>query len=383
MRIAYVTSFNAKNLDARHNWSGSGYYIAQALERQSMHLDYIGPLEIGLAIKLSIKFKSGYHKIWRKKYLKDSEPLLLKSYARQISEKLSNTKSDVVFSASSNIIAYLKCSKPIVFWGDATFAGLMNFYPQYTNGSQESVKNWHLLERLALNKCKLAIYASEWAAQTAIQHYGANPDIVKVVPFGANIDDCNTLDEIKNLIDSRPSSQCKLLFLGVDWYRKGGDVALKVAEKLNKIGLHTELTVVGCQPIGKNNLPGFVKCIGFIDKSKSAGKNRINQLISESHFLILPSKAECYGVVFCEANALGVPCITTNVGGIPTIIKDNVNGKLFDKSEDHIKYCEFILRNFANYTQYKKLALSAFNEYKLRLNWNVAGQKVKALLLDI
>jgi glycosyltransferase involved in cell wall biosynthesis len=240
-----------------------------------------------------------------------------------------------------------------------------------------------MMERLALQKCKLAIYASEWAAQTAIDYYNADPNKVKVVPFGANIDSSRNFSEIKDLIESRPSNKCKLLFLGVDWFRKGGDVALKVAEELNKLGLNTELTVVGCQPIVEGSLPSFVKPLGFISKSTNEGKERINQLLAESHFLILPSRAECYGVVFCEANSLGVPCISRKVGGIPTIIKPNVNGNLFDLNTEITEYCEYISRLFSNYSDYKNLALSSFNEYQSRLNWSVAGKTVQELLTTI
>jgi len=60
-----------------------------------------------------------------------------------------------------------------------------------------------------------------------------------------------------------------------------------------------------------------------------------------------------------------------------------LNGKLFDKDAAPIEYCEYIYNAFANYTQYKELALSAFNEYESRLNWRVAGNKVKELLMSI
>ncbi|MFM6811314.1 MAG: glycosyltransferase [Dolichospermum sp.] len=84
-------------------------------------------------------------------------------------------------------------------------------------------------------------------------------------------------------------------------------------------------TLVGCQPNLDENLPDFVKVLGFIPKSTSEGKNKIYQLIADSHLLILPSIADCSPIVFCEANSLGVPCISRNVGGISTIIKDNLN----------------------------------------------------------
>lgn len=384
MKIAYITTYNAQTLSGTNEWSGLGYFIARSLKNQSLPLEYIGPLKDKLVLKTVRKSKRYYYKLFQKKhYEKDSDLLTLQNYSNQVSEKLAVTKADVVFSATIRPIVYLECKQPIVFWADATCAGLVDFYPQYTNLCQESLENWHMMERLALQKCKLAIYASEWAAQTAIEHYNADPAKVKVVPFGANIDSCKTLNEIKDAIESRPSNECKLLFLGVDWFRKGGDVALKVAEKLNNLGLKTELTVVGCQPIVDGTIPNFVKPLGFISKSTTEGKERINQLLAESHFLILPSMAECYGVVFCEANSLGVPCISRKIGGIPTIIKPNINGNLFDFNADITEYCDYISRLFANYADYKDLALSAFNEYQARLNWTTAGQTVKKLLMDV
>ena len=386
MKLAYVTTYDASKLQGGNEWSGTGYYIAQALKHQGIPLDYIGPLSEPFGVNGIQKAKRLYHKlVARKNYQTDPNPVRLRSYANQIRDKLarSPTQLDIVFSATVNPIAYLECRQPIVFWGDATGAGLIDFYPQYDNLCQESLDNWHMMEKLALEKCRLAIYASDWAAQTAIEYYDADPNRVKVIPFGANIDRLSTFCEIKELIKARPAHQCKLLFLGVDWYRKGGDIALKVAEELNNLGLDTELTIVGCQPIIEGILPSFVKSLGYINKSSIGGKDKIDRLIAESHFLIVPYRAECYGVVFCEANSLGVPCLSTKVGGIPSIIKSNINGQLFDLEHYVAECCNYIINSFATELDYQNLALSAFHEYESRLNWTVAGQRVKELLETI
>jgi hypothetical protein len=68
------------------------------------------------------------------------------------------------------------------------------------------------------------------------------------------------------------------------------------------------------------------------------------------------------------------------VGGIPTIIRDDLNGKTFDRETDATAYCEYIINMFANYSEYKNLALSSFNEYYFRLNWSVAGGAARNLL---
>jgi glycosyltransferase involved in cell wall biosynthesis len=381
MKAAYVTTYNAQDV---HQWSGTGYYIARSLENQAIPLDYIGPLKDRLLHKAIRKSKRHYYELFGKRYLRDPEPLILKDYAQQVSHKVSQSCSDVIFSVTSNPIAYLESQRPIVFYGDATFAGLNSSYPHYSSQlCRETVQDWHHAEQLALQKTSLAIYASDWAAQTAIKYYKANPAKVKVVPFGANLEDNWTLEEIQAAIEMRPSHICKLLFIGVDWPRKGGDIAFRVAEMLNESGLKTELTVVGCQPVLDKPLPNFVRSLGFISKSTQEGKETIARLLVESHFIILPTRAECYGLVFCEANAQGVPCIATNVGGVPTIVKGDVNGRLFDPAAEISEYCQYIVDTFADYSRYKQLALSAFNEYQMRLNWSVAGKTIKNLLMNL
>jgi glycosyltransferase involved in cell wall biosynthesis len=386
MNLAYVTTYDASRINGSNEWSGTGYYIAQALKNQSISIDYLSPLTEPLSLNGIRKVKRLYHKLVdRKNYQTDPNPLRLRSYANQLQDKLdrSPTQLDIVFSATVNPIAYLECSQPIVFWADATFANIKDFYPQYSNLSTSTIRDWHQMETLALQKSQLAIYSSDWAAESAIRDYGADPAKVKVVPFGSNIDSPFTSETIQDAIASRPKDRCKLLFLGVDWLRKGGNIAYEVAKQLNQSGLPTELTVVGCDPSIDTPLPDFVKPLGFISKATPAGQNRISQLLMESHFLILPTIADCTPIVFSEANALGVPCLSTTVGGVPTIVRDGVNGQLFAPDEHIAEYCDYITNLFGDYANYQKLALSAFNEYESRLNWKVVGLHVKSLLETI
>ena len=44
----------------------------------------------------------------------------------------------------------------------------------------------------------------------------------------------------------------KLLFVAVKWNTKGGPIAIETLNELNKRGINTELTVVGCKPQEKN-----------------------------------------------------------------------------------------------------------------------------------
>ena len=374
MKISYVTTFNALDVQS---WSGAGYYISKALKDQNSEIDYVG----NLLVKSNkiFKVKELFYRVKGLQYLRNRELSVVKNFADQVSKRMSRS-SDIVFSPGTVPIAFLDTKKPKVFYTDATFAGMIDFYGTFTNLCSESIKSGHAIEQAALSSCSLAIYSSDWAAKTAIDNYKFDPEKVKIVPFGANIESNRTFEDIKEILNKRSKTICRLLFLGVDWERKGGDVAINIVKSLNKAGLKSELHIAGKKSFALNELPENVINHGFISKSSEEGINKYEKLIAESHFLVLPSKAEASALVFCEANALGVPNIATNVGGASTIIKDNINGKLFPLSATELEYSNYIFRLFTNYNEYEELALSSFNEYQERLNWDVSGKRLFELI---
>jgi len=146
----------------------------------------------------------------------------------------------------------------------------------------------------------------------------------------------------------------------------------EVAKALHEAGHNIELTIVGLQP-PVESLPEYVRCLGFISKHTPKGNKIISQLLSESHFLFMPSRAEAYGCVFAEANAFGVPCLTSYVGGISTIVKDNINGMTFLLNAPVEMYCDYIINIMNDQQAYRPLALSSYNEFVTRLNWHSAA----------
>lgn len=376
LKIAYVTTYDANDV---HKWSGLGYFIARTIEKNIGSVDYIGNLENKQFIEY--KLKGILSKIFlNKRYEYNITPKLAFHYARQIEQRMRGKEYDLIFCPGTFPISMVKSNVPIVLWTDACQPGLLDFYDSKDKLTKESYKHGIDMEKLALDNCSLAIFSSDWAASIALNFHRINPSKVKVVPFGANVTHIKTLDEVRRDVRSRSRDLCKLLFVGVDWVRKGGDVAFNTAKSLNQLGLKTELTVVGCDPIIEKPIPEFVKPLGFISKSTSEGMKKINSLFEESHFLIVPSIAEAYGLVFCEANSFGVPALATNVGGIPTIIKNDVNGRTFSKDANISEYVNFIYNLMNDYNRYEDLALSSFNEYKTRLNWDTAGKAVKKLV---
>ena len=95
---------------------------------------------------------------------------------------------------------------------------------------------------------------------------------------------------------------------------------------------------------------------------------------------MLPARADCSPVVLNEAAAHALPALASDVGGIPTIVRDEASGKLFSSHAEPSDYREYVLRVLAEPTRYRLLALGALKEYRSRLNWRVAGAAVRELV---
>jgi len=387
IKIACVTTYDLNDTSTWPvGWTGicsNTYKAAKGFEALSLSIEYVGPLARKYSLLNRAKCRL-YERELRKRYFREADTTVLKSYAHQINRRIEATNPDIIWCHENALpIAYLRTKAPVVLWTDATLASLIDWYPYFTNLCAESVRQIHALEEAALKHCALAIYPSQWAAQTAIEIYNIDPAKLKIVPFGPNMESGRTRHEIELTINSRPASPCKLIFIGTHWMRKGGDVAAQVAAALNAAGIQTELTVIGCSPPVEEPIPDFLRVVGYLDRAKQHDLEKLTNLIAQSHFLILPTKADCFPSVLTEANSFGVPSLTTRVGGLESLVHNGVNGMTFPLAASVSDYCGYIAAIMNDKASYSALALSSYDEQRRRLNWTVACEDVKRLMTTL
>jgi len=376
LKIAFLTSLAP---DDRRSWSGTIYHIAQALQKYCGEVSYIGPIDlkemlVGKAIHKTTQM------LLKKNYMYHCSFLFSKKYGKVASKLITGQLFDVIVAPSgTREIAFLNTNIPILLIEDATFALLHNYHQNFSNLLSRSVYETNAVQDLGIQKASLALYSSEWAARSAIEDYHADTRKVHVVPFGANFE---TPPPIEVLHQRKRSDICRLLFVGVNWERKGGDIAFETLVKLEEMGIPAELTVCGCVP-PKTFTHEKMKVIPFLNKNDANQRKELEQLYITSDFLLFPTRNECYGIVVCEASAFGLPVVATNTGGVAGAISEGKNGFLMPYDAGGAEYAQLIAQVYQDEPCYAALVQSSRVVFDEKLNWDAWGSAVKQLLAEM
>ena len=372
MKIGFVARYNP--LDKK-TWSGTSYYTYQQICK-------LGEVEIFQykLPKLLQEWLTTQKSINRRWFKKHTSVEFLKSYAkyfsRQLTKDLKKRPVDILFvSASSQLIAYVETDIPIVYMTDATFQQLQGYYTSFSNLAGYNVRQGIALDKKAFHKAAHCMLASDWCKESAINNYGIASDKISVVACGANIDSA----PLKEELSFDYSGSCRLLFLGVEWERKGGGIALAAFRLLQQKALNPVLHIIGCVPPHDLSKEPAIINIPFLDKNKPEDFKQLHNIFLHTDFLILPTRAECAGIVFCEASAYGIPSIATDTGGVTTYVKKGINGFTLPVEAGGEEYADIIEHLCKNATEMQLLKISSRHQFEETLNWNNWGREFKKI----
>jgi glycosyltransferase involved in cell wall biosynthesis len=119
--------------------------------------------------------------------------------------------------------------------------------------------------------------------------------------------------------------------------------------------------------------------MGFLRKSDPEQLKQICEAYRKSHFLVLPTKADTFGIVFCEAQAFGVLPVTYDVGGTGSAVVNGETGLLLPLDAEAKRFAEEILRYINNPELYHDLSERCRNHYLDRANWRTWSKLILEL----
>ena len=244
--------------------------------------------------------------------------------------------------------------------------------------SKQIQKKALIQEKNACLHAKNIICMTSWCANSLIKEHNINPNKIKVVLPGANLDETKLDLPVTNNYPKQPTktNPLRIGFLGKDWNRKGGPFLIEIAKELNKKNIPVSIRVIGPD---YNKVPkeSFIDYLGKIDKQKSLYKFA-NELKSW-HFGSLFSTADGFGISNYECMILGVPVIANKIGGVPEAFPYPECGKLFEPNMPPKEVAEWIERYILDYSNYLKNRKKLSNHWR-EFTWSNSIKQISDIL---
>ncbi len=347
-------------------WSGTPYSLIHTLRTMGHEVVLIDKLRP--ATSLWLGFKIFYYRYLKKKtYIVNRDPWIFRARRKDLERRLGDAGPlDAILFTFVPDAAYVDAEAPKILFHDTTFIQLLDYYSPRAELAAETVRGAMALDVLALKTCDHAIYSSQWAAKSAIEDCGASPDRVSVAATGASLPYYPTRNDLETALLQRGTGSMRLLFIGRNWDRKGGSIAVAVASEIERQGIPVELHVVGCKPEGP--LPAFVRIVEELDKKVPEQWERLHALYSQCDFFILPTRAEAVAIAFSESAAFGLPVITTDTGGVTQAVQQDW-GIALPLDAAPTEYADWAVDNYRNRVSYERLCHNAREKYERDLNW--------------
>jgi glycosyltransferase involved in cell wall biosynthesis len=380
MRVGFLHRFDARD---KRSWSGILYSMAKALEPYVGEIVYLGP-DNSFTTKFIIDNTARLNRVWTKLTGKalftDHNRVLSKRLARVFERRIAQFPCDIIYAPVASVeIAYLKTDIPIVYLSDITWAQIVDYYPAFSSLSATGKAEAERTESAAIANASASIFPSQWAVDGACNHYGSPREFTFNVPMGANLEEPPSRAEA---LDRSLDGPLNLLLVGVDWERKGGEIAFECLTSLLDRGVDARLTICGCVPPPSFKHPKMT-VIPFLDKRFPEQRLELSRLFHDAHFMLFPTRADALGVVTCEASAHGLPSLVTDTGGTGGALRDGVNGFLMPFEARGEAYADKILSLIAEPARYRELVVTSRDEYDRYLNWDSWGRSVAEVMEQV
>lgn len=379
-RILYI--YSAWSEDDQRAWSGTMHRSIQALRKTGYTVDYLCA---------SRNSKNTFvHKLWWEywkrvprwfgKNMRCDESFYSVSVFRDTLKRVDYSPYDIVFVPTHiGIVNALPrhIHSKVVHLVDATVDSLFDYYTEFSNLMGHNYWEAHILGKRAFQRSNLLIASSDWCKHHAIVDYGICPEKLTVVEFGANMDRCDIPARPKNLDGKK---QWNVYWSGVNWSRKGGDIALACCDELIRRGYEVRFHVTGIKTsdplVDYFNAREYVINHGFLNKNEPQQYQELCRILSQMDVFLFPSKAECSSIALCEANGFGLPCFVYDTGGTGNYVVNGENGYMLPLDATAWDFADRIEACIQN-KELTRLSQGAVARFLSHLNWDVWGERVK------
>lgn len=198
---------------------------------------------------------------------------------------------------------------------------------------KESIFNKVVLSRFVNSGADTIVVPSVYL-KNELTRIGINP--LKISCIYNGIEEPHVEESAK--LKSESDGRLRICIVGVIQYQKGQDILIKAVENLYKKGIFVSASIVGktveedfYQKLQSHaqlvNIPSEINFIGELNHFETL------QYISNQDIVVCLSRyRETLPTTLIEAMSLQKPIIGNNIGGIPELIENGVNGYLIEEN---------------------------------------------------
>jgi glycosyltransferase involved in cell wall biosynthesis len=181
-----------------------------------------------------------------------------------------------------------------------------------SNGRVEALKN--TLNRRTFRNARHLITWCHWAKRSLVEDYGVEAGKVTVIPPGIDLDRWSF-----DRSHGAPDGKVRLLFVGGDFRRKGGELLLKAFR--NGLSERCELDIVTREQVDTAGLPSI-----RVHHGLTSNAPELLALYEKADIFVFPTLGDCLPIAVMEAMAAGLPVVATCVGALDEEVEDGWTG---------------------------------------------------------
>lgn len=323
--------------EPRGTWSGTPWRFREALARRTDLVDagvsFAAPTRLGLKLAHARYRHGTWSSTWKHSRVTDT------LRARRIDAAVHDSGCDAVLEIGD--LAVL--DRPFFVYQDLSYDALLHHFEedaaagQFPGLSPRLVAARRDRQRRVYEAASGVLAMSDWLSRALVRLSGLPPEKVVTVPPGVNATFQDGPFEQDppggprtSSVEERPDRPPALLFLGKDFHRKGGDLAVASVRRL-RADYHPGLTLTVAGPAEwplPTPPPDGVRFVGRV------APDAVTALIEDHDLLVLPSRFEAFGIVFVEALSRGMPCVARDAFAMPEIVHPGRNGALVSAEEE-------------------------------------------------
>ncbi len=299
-------------------------------------------------------FKEFKKKIIKTPFFFNLASKILKSRAGKISNLKAVLQTQGLFNASIEGV-------PLIIYTDNTILNPINDKLKSFKINNDLVN----LERLLYRSADKIAVSARHVKQSLLTDYSISPDHVDVVLIGPNTPKFN------NPAIERPARQ-QILFVGIDWERKGGPDLIEAFHRLVRSFPEARLVIAGCTPdVDHPN----ISVLGRVPPE------RITELMAESSIFCMPSLVEPSSVAVLEASRAGLPVVGTSCGGFLDSVVHGKTGLLVPPGDSQA-LAGALTHLLENPRRCKEMGCEAM-EWMEHFDWPVVCKKLAASIVSL